>query len=52
MLTIIAAIAVLALCVVLLGVRIFFVKGGKFPTTHVHGNRALADKGIRCAKEE
>ncbi len=38
--------------ILLLGVRIFFVKGGKFPNTHVGGNKALRDKGIGCATSQ
>lgn len=36
--------------VLLLGVRVFFVKGGKFPNTHIEGNKALHSKGIGCAQ--
>lgn len=36
--------------VLLLGIRVFFVKGGKFPNTHIEGNKALHRKGIRCAQ--
>lgn len=46
------SIVLVGICVLLLGVRVFFVKGGKFPNTHIHGNRALRDKGITCASEE
>lgn len=45
-------IALLGVSVVLLGVRIFFVKGGKFPNTHIHGNKAMQDKGISCLTSE
>lgn len=36
--------------VLLLGIRVFFVKGGKFPNTHIEGNKALHRKGIHCAQ--
>lgn len=39
----------LAIGVLLLGLRIFFVKDGKFPNFHIGGNKALRDKGINCA---
>ncbi len=39
----------LAVAVLLLGVKIFFVKGGKFPSGHVHDNPHLRRKGIGCA---
>lgn len=35
--------------VLLLGFRIFFIKGGKFPNTHIGGSKALRNKGIACA---
>lgn len=38
--------------VLLLGVRIFFVKGGKFPNIHIGGNKALREKGIACATSQ
>ena len=51
-LVILLAVGIIAVCVVLLGVKVLFVKGGKFPSGHVHGNKALRDKGIGCASDE
>ena len=39
----------LALAVVLLGVKVFFVKGGHFPSPHISDNKYLRKKGISCA---
>lgn len=39
----------IGVAVILLGVKIFFVKGGKFPSGHVGDNPALREKGISCA---
>lgn len=39
----------LAAAVVMLCIKIIFVKGGKFPTGHVHDIPALRKKGIGCA---
>lgn len=39
----------LALAVVLLGVKVFFVKGGRFPSPHISDNKHLRKKGISCA---
>lgn len=39
----------LVLAVALLGVRVFFVKGGRFPSPHISGNQYLRKKGISCA---
>lgn len=38
-----------AVAVVLLGIRVFFVKGGCFPSSHISDNRHLRNKGIVCA---
>lgn len=38
-----------AMAVVLLGIRVFFVKGGRFPSSHISDNRHLRNKGIVCA---
>ena len=42
----------IAICVLLLGFRVFFTKNGKFPNTHVEGNKALKEKGITCMKRQ
>jgi hypothetical protein len=36
----------------LLGIKIIFVKGGKFPNTHIEGNPALGKKGIHCSSRQ
>lgn len=51
-LTILLAVIILVICVLLLGVRVFFVKGGKFPQTHIAGNKELTKKGISCSKSQ
>jgi preprotein translocase subunit SecG len=35
---------------VLLSIKVLLKKGGRFPNTHIEGNRALGKKGIFCAK--
>ena len=42
-------ICLLLAAVVLMGVKVLFVKGGKFPSGHVHDNVALRRKGNSCA---
>lgn len=49
MTTLLTAIILLGVCVVLLGVKVLFVKGAKFPSGHVHDHPALRRKGIACA---
>lgn len=41
-----------AICVLLLGVKVFFVKGGKFPNSHVSGNKAMRDRKIGCVQSQ
>ena len=50
--TILLTVIILVICVVLLAVKVIFKKGGRFPNTHVGGNRALSNKGIHCAKTQ
>jgi len=42
----------IGIAVLLLGIRIFFFKGGKFPSSHVGDNEVLAQKGIHCAQKQ
>lgn len=46
--TVIPAIVLLLLCVLLLGIRVLFVKGGRFPSGHIHDNAGLRTRGIDC----
>lgn len=41
-----------AIGVLLLGVKVFFVKGGKFPNSHVSGNKAMRDRKIGCVQSQ
>lgn len=50
--TLILVIFLLALAVMALGVRVLFVKGGKFPSGHVGSVAALRRKGIKCASHD
>ncbi|MBO5800378.1 MAG: hypothetical protein UF067_05805 [Paludibacteraceae bacterium] len=43
---------IVGISVLLLGVRVFFTKNGKFPNSHVGGNKHLAKKGIFCAQTQ
>lgn len=48
--SILVSIIIIAICTVLLGFRIFFVKDGKFPSSHIGDNKELQKKGIHCVK--
>lgn len=45
-------VVIVGISVLLLGVKVFFVKDGKFPNTHIHGNKAMQDRGISCVRDE
>lgn len=49
---VILSISLLAVAFVLLGVKVLFVKGGKFPSGHAHDIPALRRKGITCAHSD
>ncbi len=50
--TIITAVIILAIAIMLMGVRIFFTKKGTFVNTHVSGNKAMQERGISCASSQ
>ena len=50
--TLLITLLIVAICVVLLGVKVFFVKGGKFPNGHVSGNKAMRKRGIGCIQSQ
>ena len=44
----IVSLLAVGLAVLLLAVGIIFKKNGRFPSTHVGGNRAMRERGISC----
>ncbi len=46
---ILLSIIIVAFAVLLLGIKIFFVKGGHFPKTHIGDNPEMKKRGITCA---
>lgn len=52
LLTIVAAAILLGLAFLIMGVKVWFVKGGKFPTGHVHDIPELKKRGIGCAHRD
>lgn len=49
---IIPAFIITGLAVIGLAVNLLLRKGGKFPNTHVSGNRHMKARGISCIQEE
>ncbi len=50
--TIIISFVLLAVAIMLMGVRVFFTKKGTFPNTHISGSQAMKDRGISCATSQ
>lgn len=50
LITLLFTLIILVICVLLLCVKVIFKKGGRFPNTHIEGNKALGKKGIYCAR--
>lgn len=49
---ILLAVGLVAIAFLGLGISMLLKKGGKFPNTHVGGNRYLQKQGISCAKTQ
>lgn len=43
---------IVAISVLLLGVKVFFVKNGRFPNSHVSGSKAMRQRGIGCVQSQ
>ena len=43
---------IVAISVLLLGVKVFFVKCGRFPNSHVSGSKAMRQRGIGCVQSQ
>ncbi|WP_165155178.1 hypothetical protein [Parabacteroides sp. ZJ-118] len=48
--TLLFTIIILVISVALLSIKVLLKKGGRFPNTHIEGNRALGKRGIFCAR--
>jgi len=45
-------VVILAICILLLSVRIIFKKNGRFVKTHVSSSKAMRDRGITCVQSQ
>lgn len=50
--TLLITLLIVAISLLLLGVKVFFTKGRKFPNGHVSGNKTLREKGIGCVQSQ
>jgi hypothetical protein len=46
------SLALILLSVLLLGIKVFFTKNGRFPNTHIGSSKEFREKGIHCAKTQ
>ncbi|HKI88830.1 MAG TPA: hypothetical protein VKA38_07390 [Draconibacterium sp.] len=46
------SVALVAIAIFGLAIRILLKKGGKFPNTHVSGNKYLKQQGIYCSQTQ
>lgn len=49
---ILLAVILIALSIAGLAIKILLTKGGKFPNTHISGNKYLRQKGIYCMQTQ
>lgn len=48
---VVLTIIILAVSFILLGIKVLFVKGAKFPSAHASHSASLRSKGIGCASQ-
>lgn len=50
--TILFTLLIVAICMALLSVKILLKKNGRFPNSHVSGNKAMRKRGIGCVQSQ
>ena len=50
--TILISVLIVAICIILLTIGILIKKNGRFPNTHVSGNKAMRERGIGCVQSQ
>ena len=50
--TLLFTLLIIAISFVLLAITIIIKKNGKFPNTHVGGNREMRRRGIKCVQSQ
>jgi hypothetical protein len=43
---------IVAICMVLMAITILIKKNGRFPNTHVGGNKEMRKRGIKCVEAQ
>ncbi|MBO7231383.1 MAG: hypothetical protein J6V20_08275 [Bacteroidaceae bacterium] len=50
--TLLFTLLIIAISVILLSITIIIKKNGKFPNTHIGGNKNMRKRGIKCAQSQ
>ena len=50
--TLLFTLLIIAICVALLAIKVIIKKNGRFPNTHVGGNREMRKRGIKCVQSQ
>ena len=50
--TLLFTLLIISICFTLLTVKVIIKKNGRFPNTHVSGNKGLRKRGIKCAQSQ
>ncbi len=50
--TIVITMLIVAISIALLAIKIILQKNGKFPNSHVSGNKAMRERGIGCVQSQ
>ena len=50
--TLLFTLLIIAISIALLAIKIIIKKNGRFPNTHVGGNKEMRRRGIKCAQSQ
>lgn len=50
--TLLFTLLIVAISVILLSITVIIKKNGRFPNTHIGGNRNMRKRGIKCAQSQ
>ncbi len=50
--TLLLTLGILFICIILLGIKVLFIKGAKFPGHHAAHSPELRKKGVGCATHD
>ena len=50
--TLLISVLIIAIAMVLLLVRVLFVKQGEFKSQHIHDSEAMRERGIHCVMDQ